>query len=164
LVFILFWFLFYCWGPSSLVDTQITVCAKLKFLLSVVVALNSTGIHSFNLTCIMAINKKMFWEWQLVKELIVSCWKWFWFFDMVYLTLVYTHYVYVLCLRKKMYQFVFLYNYRISWWVFIIFVPLQTGMNTLEFLKIWWLNRLIDYLIHRWHHSGDTLNITKITC
>jgi len=59
--------------------------------------------------------------------------------------------------QKKMCHFISVYHFRISSSIFIIFVPLETGMNTLQSLKI-------NYLIDWWRHSCecDNLNVTKV--
>ena len=58
-------------------------------------------------------------------------------FKLIKLKLLYT------VSRKKRGHVIFNYNSRISWSIFIIFVPLETGINTLQLYVIYLLKCLM---------------------
>jgi len=53
--------------------------------------------------------------------------------------------------RKKP-TYVFDYNFGVSWSIFILFVPVEIGINTLQF----------TYLQSWWRHNCVTLRVTKV--
>ena len=57
------------------------------------------------------------------------------------------------CVQKKTPTYVFDYNSDVSWSIFIIFVPVEREMNTLQFI----------YLQSWWRHNCVTLHATKFT-
>jgi len=56
------------------------------------------------------------------------------------------------CVQKKTPTYVFDYNSGISWSILILFVPMETGMNTLQY----------TYLISWWRHKYVTSHVTKV--
>jgi len=54
--------------------------------------------------------------------------------------------------HKKMCHFVFDYNSGITCSIFIIFVLVERGRNTLQF----------TYLMAWWHHKSITIHVTKV--
>jgi len=53
--------------------------------------------------------------------------------------------------RKKRRHVIFDYNSRLSWWIFISFLPLETGMNTAQLYVIY---LLLDDVITVRHHTS----------
>jgi len=56
------------------------------------------------------------------------------------------------CVQKKTPTYVFDYNSGISWSIFILFIPMESGMNTLQH----------TYLTARWRHNCVTFNVTEV--
>jgi len=52
----------------------------------------------------------------------------------------------------KTYHFVFDYNSGVSCSIFIIFIPVETGRNTLQYI----------YLIALWRHNSVKMHVTKV--
>ena len=65
---------------------------------------------------------------------------------------VYCIYINIHCVQKKTPTYVFDYNSGVSWSIFIIFVPVEREMNTLQF----------TYLQSWWRHNCVTLHATKV--
>ena len=56
------------------------------------------------------------------------------------------------CVQKKIPTYVFDNNSGISWSIFILFIPMETGICTLQH----------TYLMAWWRHNCVTLNVTKV--
>jgi len=52
-------------------------------------------------------------------------------------------------------HYIFDYNSRISWWIFIIFIPLDTEINTSK-------SHIFTYLKSWWRHNCETLHVMKV--
>jgi len=56
---------------------------------------------------------------------------------------LYSSYKYIHCVRKKRGHIIFDHKSRISWWIFIILIPLETGTNTPQSYVIYLLDGLM---------------------
>ena len=63
----------------------------------------------------------------------------------------YNYFIYTV-FRKKTPTYVFDYNSGVSWSIFILFVPVEREMNTIQY----------TYLQSRWRHNCVTLHATKV--
>jgi len=67
---------------------------------------------------------------------------------------VYIHYIH--CVQKKTPTYVFNYNSGVSWSIFILFVPVEREMNTLQFTYL-----QSDELRHPVHHKSLLHRVTS---